>query len=180
MPTTVTFDDLTGLDAVVEQLKARVTVWYDHEVSDRYGFARRGGVLLLGPPGAGKTKLAYAMRNYATELAGVEVAGFETSLEDSLSHWFGQNEKNLRQIAGAVERASSSECPAMLTVRGLDALLSVSRGSAVWSVTTRFEATAASILADPGRTWVPILIVNGTEVPPSVFAHLPIVHVTRR
>lgn len=77
-----------------------------------YGKSLRGGLLLYGPPGCGKTFLARA-------LAGELGARFiSVGLHDVLDMWFGQSERNVHQLFEAARR----NAPCVLFLDEIDAL----------------------------------------------------------
>jgi SpoVK/Ycf46/Vps4 family AAA+-type ATPase len=77
-----------------------------------YGKSLRGGLLLYGPPGCGKTFLARAV-------AGEMGARFASvSLVDVLNMWIGQSEQNLHEIFQAARR----NAPCVLFLDEVDAL----------------------------------------------------------
>jgi SpoVK/Ycf46/Vps4 family AAA+-type ATPase len=77
-----------------------------------YGKSLRGGLLLYGPPGCGKTFLARAV-------AGEMGARFvPLSIVDVLNMWIGNSEKNLHEIFEAARR----NAPCVLFLDEIDAL----------------------------------------------------------
>jgi len=77
-----------------------------------YGKSLRGGLLLYGPPGCGKTFLARAV-------AGEMGARFiSLSIVDVLNMWIGNSEKNLHEIFGTARR----NAPCVLFLDEIDAL----------------------------------------------------------
>jgi SpoVK/Ycf46/Vps4 family AAA+-type ATPase len=77
-----------------------------------YGKSLRGGLLLYGPPGCGKTFLARAV-------AGEMGAKFITvSIVDVLNMWIGNSERNLHEIFEAARR----NAPCVLFLDEVDAL----------------------------------------------------------
>jgi SpoVK/Ycf46/Vps4 family AAA+-type ATPase len=92
--------DVGGMDAVKAQLEASFLLpLRDQDLGEYFGRTGRGGLLLYGPPGCGKTFLARA-------LAGELGAGFLTvSLSDVLDMYVGQSERNLAEVFRVARRA---------------------------------------------------------------------------
>lgn len=85
--------DVGGMEDVKRRLQLSfLAPLRNPQVSARFGKSLRGGLLLWGPPGCGKTFIARA-------LAGELGAGFYTvALSDVLDMWIGSSERNLRSI----------------------------------------------------------------------------------
>ena len=109
----VTLDDVGGLDDVKERLEISFLAPLRHpEYRTMYGTSTRGGLLLWGPPGCGKTFLARAV-------AGELGANFvNVGLTDVLDMWLGNSEK---QLAGLFAMARS-HAPTILFFDELDAI----------------------------------------------------------
>lgn len=105
--------DVGGMEAVKAQIEsAFLTPLRNPELRERYGATLRGGLLLYGPPGCGKTHLARAV-------AGELGAGFITvSLADVLSRWLGQSEANVAELF----RYARAQAPCVLFLDEIDAL----------------------------------------------------------
>ncbi|GGQ07310.1 ATP-binding protein [Streptosporangium pseudovulgare] len=87
----VTFADVAGMEGVKEALRMKLLLPAQQpELFAAYGKRAGGGVLLYGPPGAGKTHLARAA---AGELGAAFV---NVGLADILDMWTGSSERNLR------------------------------------------------------------------------------------
>ncbi|MET7327242.1 AAA family ATPase [Nonomuraea sp. NPDC005650] len=87
----VTFADVAGMDAVKEALRVKLLLPLQQpELFAAYGKRAGGGVLMYGPPGAGKTHLARAA---AGELGAAFV---NVGLSDILDMYIGSSERNLR------------------------------------------------------------------------------------
>ncbi|HEX6888002.1 MAG TPA: ATP-binding protein, partial [Candidatus Nanopelagicales bacterium] len=82
------------------------------ELRARYGATLRGGLLLYGPPGCGKTHLARAV---AGELGARFIA---VSLADVLGRWVGQSEGNVAELFGYARRRA----PVVVFLDEVDAL----------------------------------------------------------
>ena len=109
----VTLDDVGGLEPVKARLDAAfLAPLRNPELRAYYGKSLRGGLLLYGPPGCGKTFIARAV-------AGELGAGFFTlGLQDVLDMWLGESERRLHDAFAAVRRAA----PCVLFLDELDAL----------------------------------------------------------
>jgi AAA+ superfamily predicted ATPase len=91
--------DVGGMDDVKRRLELSFLAPLRHpDIGARFGKSMRGGLLLWGPPGCGKTFIARA-------LAGELGANFyEVGLTDVLDMWLGNSERNLRGIFDAARR----------------------------------------------------------------------------
>jgi AAA+ superfamily predicted ATPase len=109
----VTLADVAGLDAVKRRLNiAFLAPLRDPSLGKMFGTSMRGGLLLFGPPGCGKTFVARAT-------AGEIGARFiSVGLADVLDMWLGQSEKNLQTIF----RTARQNAPVVLFFDEIDAL----------------------------------------------------------
>ncbi len=105
--------DVGGMDDVKRRLElAFFGPLRNPEMRKLYGKSLRGGLLLYGPPGCGKTFLARAV-------AGEMGAKFITvSIVDVLNMWIGNSERNLHEIFEAARR----NAPCVVFLDELDAL----------------------------------------------------------
>ncbi len=105
--------DVGGLTEVKAHIEAAfLTPLRNPELRARYGASLRGGLLLYGPPGCGKTYLARAV---AGELGAKFIA---VGLSDVLSRWVGQSESNIADLFGYAR----AQAPCVLFFDEIDAL----------------------------------------------------------
>ncbi len=97
----VKWEDVGGLEKVKEQLKEAVEWPLKYPKSfSRIGITPPKGILLMGPPGCGKTLLAKAVAN-ESEANFISVKGPEI-----FSKWVGESEKAIREIFRRARQAS--------------------------------------------------------------------------
>ena len=99
----VTYDDLGGMGTTIDQLREMVELPLRYpEIFERLGVDPPKGVLLHGPPGTGKTRLARAVANESDanffHIAGPEIMGSA----------YGESEKKLRELFEAAAQAAPS------------------------------------------------------------------------
>jgi AAA+ superfamily predicted ATPase len=109
----ITFSDVGGLNDVKQRLEQSfLTPLRNPDLRLAYGTHLRGGLLLWGPPGCGKTFLARAV-------AGELDAGFiNVGLNEILDMWFGNSEKQLHELFEVARR----NAPCVLFFDELDAI----------------------------------------------------------
>jgi AAA+ superfamily predicted ATPase len=110
---TLTLADVAGMDEVKARLEAAVLAPIRNpDLVRLYGKSLRGGLLLYGPPGCGKTFIARA-------LAGeIGARLLSVSLADVLDMYIGQSERNLR----AIFEIARHNAPCVIFLDEIDAL----------------------------------------------------------
>ena len=109
----VTLSDVAGLDEVKRRLELSFLGPMRHpEMRRLYGKSLRGGLLLYGPPGCGKTFLARAV---AGELGAQFLA---VELHDILDMWLGKSEQNMHRLFQLARRRR----PCVMFLDEVDAL----------------------------------------------------------
>ncbi len=122
---TITLADVGGMTAVKERLEAAfLAPMRNPELRRLYGKSLKGGLLLYGPPGCGKTFIARAV-------AGELGAGFlSVGINDVLDMYIGNSESNLHELFQIARR----NAPCVLFIDEIDALgqkRSMTRNSAM-------------------------------------------------
>ena len=109
----VTLADVGGMQEVKERLELSfLGPLRNPKLRTLYGKSLRGGLLLYGPPGCGKTFLARAV-------AGEMGAAFVSlSITDVLAMWIGSSERNLHDLF----TAARGHAPCVLFLDEIDAL----------------------------------------------------------
>ncbi|MEU6483917.1 ATP-binding protein [Streptomyces sp. NPDC046887] len=112
-PGGVRLADVGGLEEVKDRLEAAfLAPLRNPELRKLYGKSLRGGLLLYGPPGCGKTFIARAV---AGELGA---AFLSVSVNDVLDMWLGNSERNMHQVFETARR----QAPCVVFLDELDAL----------------------------------------------------------
>ncbi|MEW1640061.1 ATP-binding protein [Streptomyces sp. NPDC093801] len=112
-PGVVRLADVGGMQEVKDRLEAAfLAPMRNPELRRLYGKSLRGGLLLYGPPGCGKTFIARAV-------AGELGAGFlSVSVNDVLDMWIGNSERNMHEVFETARR----QAPCVVFLDELDAL----------------------------------------------------------
>jgi SpoVK/Ycf46/Vps4 family AAA+-type ATPase len=105
--------DVAGMSAVKQRLEAAfLAPMGNPELRRLYGKSLRGGLLLYGPPGCGKTFIARAV---AGELGAHFIS---VSFADVIDMFVGQSERNIHELFGLARR----NAPCVLFLDEVDAL----------------------------------------------------------
>lgn len=138
----ITLKDVAGMEMVKRRLNlAFLAPLQNPELRRTFGKSLRGGLLLYGPPGCGKTFIARAT---AGELGAKFIA---IGISDVLDMWIGQSEQNLKGYFEAARR----QAPCVLFFDEVDALgrkRSLMRHSAGAGVISQFLAELDGMQAD--------------------------------
>jgi transitional endoplasmic reticulum ATPase len=109
----VTYDDIGGMGDTIRQLREMVELPLRYpELFTRLGVDPPRGVLLHGPPGTGKTRLARAVANES------EAEFFVINGPEIMGSAYGESEKKLREIFEKATKAA----PSILFIDEIDSI----------------------------------------------------------
>src|SRR5437868_6577477 len=151
----VTYDDLGGMGTTLDQLREMVELPLRYpEIFERLGVDPPKGVLLHGPPGTGKTRLARAVANESDanffHIAGPEIMGSA----------YGESEKKLREIFEEAAKAA----PSIIFIDEIDSI-APKRGQVSGEAEKRLVAQLLTLLdgIEPRQNTVVIAASNRPE-----------------
>lgn len=108
-----TYDDLGGLEEEIQRIREMVELPMRHpEIFQTLGIDPPKGVLLLGPPGCGKTLLARAVANES------DVNFFSINGPEIISKFYGESEAKLREIFQQAHQSA----PSIILIDELDSI----------------------------------------------------------
>ena len=110
---TVNYDDVGGMADTIRQLREMVELPLRYpELFTRLGVDPPRGVLLHGPPGTGKTRLAQAVANES------DASFFTINGPEIMGSGYGESEKRLREVFEEAGRSS----PAIIFIDEIDSI----------------------------------------------------------
>jgi len=131
------FENIGGLDKEIDALQRSIRLHMQHaETVRKYRLRRKGSVLLVGPPGTGKTMMARALANWLGQVSARGRARFMNIKPAGLhSMWYSQSEANYRE-AFRIARAAGEQEPEVPVVMFFDEVDSIggARGTSTMHV----------------------------------------------
>ncbi|RZC90586.1 hypothetical protein C5167_029719 [Papaver somniferum] len=135
------FEDIGGLKEVLDRIHDEVIdpLRYGHpELDKRLGVKPSGGILLHGPPGCGKTKLAHAIANEAG------VPFYKITPAKVVSGIPGKSEKTIQDLFSEAYKTG----PSIVFIDEIDAIAS-KRGNSQRDIETRIATQLLTCMDEP-------------------------------
>ena len=153
----VTYDDIGGLQETIDQLREMVELPLRYpQLFTRLGVDPPRGVLLHGPPGTGKTRLARAVANES------EAEFFLINGPEIMGSAYGESEKKLREIFEAATKAA----PSILFIDEIDSI-APKRGQVQGEAEKRLVAQLLTLM-DGLESRVNLVVIAATNRPEAV------------
>ena len=111
----VTWDDIADLEMARKAIHESII--YPYRRPDLFPLGWPRGILLLGPPGCGKTLLAAAV---ATE---IDAAFYTIDAAQIMSKWLGESEKNVAQLFTEARDSALKGQPSVIFLDEIDSIL---------------------------------------------------------
>ena len=153
----VTYDDIGGLQDTIDQLREMVELPLRYpQLFTRLGVDPPRGVLLHGPPGTGKTRLARAVANES------EAEFFLINGPEIMGSAYGESEKKLREIFEQATKAA----PSILFIDEIDSI-APKRGQVQGEAEKRLVAQLLTLM-DGLESRVNLVVIAATNRPEAI------------
>ena len=153
----VTYDDLGGMGATIDQLREMVELPLRYpELFQRLGVDPPRGLLLYGPPGTGKTRLARAVANES------DAQFFLINGPEIMGSAYGESEKRLREV---FEEATKN-APSIVFIDEIDSI-APKRGQVSGEAEKRLVAQLLTLM-DGLESRANLVVIAATNRPEAI------------
>jgi len=153
----VTYDDIGGMGQTIDQLREMVELPLRYpELFQRLGVDPPKGVLLHGPPGTGKTRLARAVANES------DAEFFLINGPEIMGSAYGESEKRLREVFEEATKAS----PSIVFIDEIDSI-APKRGQVSGEAEKRLVAQLLTLM-DGLESRANIVVIAATNRPEAI------------
>jgi len=110
------FEDVGGMARAIHRIQRAIAFRFEYpEIAKRYQVPTKKGILLVGPPGNGKTKLGRCVARYVrTLLPDRKCRFFYVAAAEVYNEYLGASERAIRQLFAAVRRAAKNGVAVLL------------------------------------------------------------------
>ncbi len=153
----VNYDDVGGMEDTIKALREMVELPLRYpELFTRLGVDPPKGVLLHGPPGTGKTRLAQAVANES------DAEFFTINGPEIMGSAYGESEKRLREVFEEAERAQ----PAIVFIDEIDSI-TPKRGNVAGEAEKRLVAQLLTLM-DGLQARANLVVIAATNRPDAI------------
>jgi len=152
----INYDDVGGMEETIKALREMVELPLRYpELFTRLGVDPPKGVLLHGPPGTGKTRLALAVANES------DAQFFTINGPEIMGSAYGESEKRLREVFEQAERSA----PAIVFIDEIDSI-APKRGQVSGEAEKRLVAQLLTLMDGLSRS--NIVVIAATNRPDAI------------
>ena len=153
----VTYDDIGGLGSTIDQIREMVELPLRYpQLFERLGVDPPKGVLLHGPPGTGKTRLARAVANES------EASFYLINGPEIMGSAYGESEKRLREV---FEEATKNS-PSIVFIDEIDSI-APKRGQVTGEAEKRLVAQLLTLM-DGLESRANLVVIAATNRPEAI------------